>query len=268
MTSPIVTLVLFISLSILTNGRRQDRICLQLDSENCAEVQIIPGKKGRKGDRGFPGLKGSQGEVDYVELEALINRKVERAMEKQRAEMNETMNELLERIEKLEGQESTNTFAVATSARSVSTTLSLPAGYTEQDIVRYDGRIFIPLASEVWKASAIAKCHQLNGKLANIYNQNHMDNTTTFIRDNMMGGKRFIYFHLGMTYDPINQILRFRNGTVTLHSGFKWFKGYPNNGQRYTGWTSMLVRIDENSTSPYQYFINYPDSYSYLLCEV
>nr|XP_039252451.1 uncharacterized protein LOC120329739 [Styela clava] len=109
MTSPIVTLVLFLSLSILTNGRRQERVCLQLESiedvygENRAEVQTIPGKKGPKGDRGFPGLKGSQAEVDYDELEALINRNVERAMEKQRAEMNETMDELLDRIEELEG---------------------------------------------------------------------------------------------------------------------------------------------------------------------
>nr|XP_039252478.1 uncharacterized protein LOC120329768 [Styela clava] len=273
MTSPIVTLVLFLSLSILTNGRRQERVCLQLESiedvygENRAEVQTIPGKKGPKGDRGFPGLKGSQAEVNYDELEALINRNVERAMKKQRAEMNETINELLERIEKLEGQESTNTFEDATTAPSVS--LSPPPGFTEQDIVRYDGRMFIPLASEqVPKASAIVKCRQLGCELANIYNHKHMDMIMTFIRDNKMDGQSFKDFHLGMTYDPINQILRFQNGTVTSHSVFKWYPGYPLNGQSYSRFTNMFIRIHEDSTSLNQYFLNHPDYGTYVLCEV
>ncbi|XP_077974811.1 uncharacterized protein LOC144430665 [Styela clava] len=241
MISPIVTLVLFLSLSILTNGRRQERVCLQLESiedvygENRDEVQIILGKKGPKGDRGFPGLKGSQAEVDYDKLGALINEKVERAMKKQRAEMNETINELLERIEELEGQESTNTFEDATTAPSVPPTLSPPPGFTEQDIVCYDGRIFIPLASEqVLKASAIAKCRQLGGELANIYNQKHMDMIMTFIRDNKLDGQSYKYFRLGMTHDPINQILRFQNETVTSYRDFKWYPGYPFNGQRYS----------------------------------
>ncbi|XP_077974446.1 uncharacterized protein LOC120329440 [Styela clava] len=221
MTSPIVTLVLFLSLSILTNGRRQERVCLQLESvedvygENRAEVQTIPGKKGPKGDKGFPGLKGSQAEVDYDELEALINRNVERAMEKQRAEMNETMDELLDRIEELEGH-------------------FPPPGFTEQDILRYDGRIFIPLASErVLKASAIVKCQQLGGELANIYTQIHMDKIMTFIRDNKLDGQIYKDFHLGMIYDPINQILRFQNETVTSYRDFKWYPGYPFNEQRF-----------------------------------
>ncbi|XP_077974810.1 uncharacterized protein LOC120329739 [Styela clava] len=256
MTSPIVTLVLFLSLSILTNGRRHEKICLQLESvedvygENRAEVQTIPGKKGPKGDRGFPGLKGSQAEVDYDELEALINRNVERAMEKQRAEMNETMDELLNRIEELEGH-------------------FPPPGFTEQDIVRYNGRMFIILASErVPKASAIVKCQQLGGELANIYNQKHMDMIMTFNRDNKLDGKYRNDFHLGMTYDPINQILRFQNGTVTSHSVFKWYPGSPFNGQRYSGYTNMDIRIESDSTNPNQYIFNHPDYRTYVLCEV
>nr|XP_039252001.1 uncharacterized protein LOC120329440 isoform X1 [Styela clava] len=274
MTSPIVSLVLFLSLSILTNGRRHEKICLQLESvedvygENRAEVQTIPGKKGPKGDRGFPGLKGSQAEVDYDKLGALINEKVKKAMKKQRAEMNETINELLERIEELEGQESTNTFEDATTAPSVPPTLSPPPGFTEQDIVRYDERIFIPLDEYGFKASAIAKCQQLGGELANIYNQIHMDKIITFIRDNKLDGKSYKAFHLGMTYDPIDQILRLQNGTVTSHSGFKWYPDSPFDGQSYSGFTNMIIGIHEDSTSRYQYILNHPDYSRYVLCEV
>nr|XP_039252973.1 uncharacterized protein LOC120330183 [Styela clava] len=191
-------------------------------------------------------------------------------MEKQRAEMNETMNEFLERIEKLEGQESTNTFAVATSAPSVSPNLSPPPGFTEQDIVRYDGRIFIPLASrKVRKASAIAKCQRAGGKLANIYNQNHMDKIMAFIRDNKLDGVSYKDFHLGMTFDPLNQILRFRDGTVTSHMGFKWLLGTPTNRQGYySTFTNMVIKIQNDSTSPYQYIYNYPDRKEYVICEI
>nr|XP_039252556.1 uncharacterized protein LOC120329835 [Styela clava] len=222
MISPIVSLILFLSLSIIRNEMTQEGNGLQLENvedvsgENRAEVQTIPGKKDPK-----------------------------------------------------DGQESTNTFADATTVPFVPPTISLPPGFTEQDIVRYDGRIFIPLVSEkVYKASAISKCQQLGFELANIYNQIHMDKIMTFIRDNKLAGISQIDFHLGMTYDPINQNLRFQNGTVTSHSGFKWRKGSPYNGQRYSGWTNMFIWIQEDSTSRYQYIYNYPDSNQYVLCEV
>ncbi|XP_039251798.2 uncharacterized protein LOC120329286 [Styela clava] len=222
MISPIVSLILFLSLSIIRNEMRQEGNGLQLENvedvsgENRAEVQTIPGKKDPK-----------------------------------------------------DGQESTNTFADATTIPFVPPTISLPPGFTEQDIVRYDGRIFIPLVSEkVYIASAIAKCQQLGFELANIYNQKHMDMIMTFFRDNRMDGKSDKWFHLGMTYDPINQILRFRNGTVTSHSGFKWFIDSPFNGQSYSDWTNMVIRIQEDSTSLYQYIYNYPNRKRYVLCEV
>nr|XP_039270057.1 uncharacterized protein LOC120344812 [Styela clava] len=275
MTSPIVTSVLLLSLSIVTTGRRQDRICFQLDSVDVEDrygenrVETIRGERGPKGDRGITGSKGSRGEVDYDELEALINEKVEKAMEKQRAEINKTVNILMGRIEALEGQESTNTLADATTASSVPPTLSPPPGFTEQDIVRYDGKIFIPLASEkVSKPSAIAKCQTLGGELANIYNQNPMDKIMTFIRDNKLDGESYKRFHLGMTYDPIDQIISLRNGTEISQSGFKWTRPYPYNGQRYSDWTNMFIEINKDSTSPYQYIGNHPYLNSYVLCEI
>ncbi|XP_077974662.1 uncharacterized protein LOC120329197 [Styela clava] len=137
------------------------------------------------------------------------------------------------------------------------------------DILRYDGRIFIPLASEmVLKASAIAKCQQLGGELANIYTQMHMDKIMTFIRDNKLDGQSFKAFHLGMIYDPIDQILRLQNGTVTSHSVFKWYQGAPYNGQSHFGHTNMFIVIGEDSTSRYQYILNNPDLRTYVLCEV
>nr|XP_039253411.1 uncharacterized protein LOC120330506 [Styela clava] len=118
------------------------------------------------------------------------------------------------------------------------------------------------------KASAIVKCQQLGGELANIYTQMHMDKIMTFIRDNKLDGQSFKDFHLGLTYDPINKILRFQNGTVTSHSGFKWHPGCPTNGQSYSGHTNMFIRIEEDSTSLHQYILNFFDYSTYLLCEV
>ncbi|XP_077972292.1 uncharacterized protein LOC144427271 [Styela clava] len=159
-----------------------------------------------------------------------------------------------------------------TSEPSVQTTSEpavqmIPSGFTEQDIVRYDGRIFIPLVSEqVLKASAIYKCPQLRGELANIYNQDHMNKIMTFIRDNKMGGYSWKRFHLGMTYDPINQVLRFRNKTVTLPRGFKWYRGYPVNEN--SAYTNMYIEIEKVSTNPNQFIYNYADLMSYVLCEI
>ncbi|XP_077971741.1 uncharacterized protein LOC144425865 [Styela clava] len=153
-----------------------------------------------------------------------------------------------------------------TSEPSVPTILP---GITEQDIVSYDGRIFIPLASEeVNKASAIAKCQQLGSKLANIYSQEHMDKIMTFIRDNKLDGQGWKNFYLGMTYDPINQILRFRNGTETSLSGFKWYFESPYNGQGYSDWTNMCLGIRVEPEVAHQYIYNYPDRNRSVLCEI
>ncbi|XP_077969102.1 uncharacterized protein LOC144422937 [Styela clava] len=153
-----------------------------------------------------------------------------------------------------------------TSEPSVQT---IPPGFTEQDIVRYDGRIFIPLASErVNKASAIVKCQQINGDLANIYNQDHMNKIMTFIRDNKMDWASLKEFHLGMTYDPINQILRFRNGTMISQSGFEWHIGTPYKGQSYSDRTNMFIGIRKDSTSIYQYIFNFTDQRNNILCEI
>nr|XP_039268816.1 uncharacterized protein LOC120343861 [Styela clava] len=139
---------------------------------------------------------------------------------------------------------------------------TIPSGFTEQDIVRYGGRIFIPLASEaVGKASAIDKCQQINGDLANIYNQDHMEKIITFIRDNKMDGEERKFFHLGMKYDPATKILRFHNGTVISQSDFKWYDGYPENRQG-NDWTNMFIDIRSH------YFFNHPDTAGYVLCEI
>ncbi|XP_077972585.1 uncharacterized protein LOC120333256 [Styela clava] len=258
MTSQIVTLGLFLSLCIVAGGTGRQRICFELENvdaenqynENRGEVQTIPGKKGPKGDSGPSGPKGSQGEVDYDKLETLINQKVNEALVQQGAELNETINELLERIAKLEDQ------------------LALPHGLTEQDIVRYNGRIFVPIATEkVQKASAVAKCQQINGKLANIYSQDHMDTVMRYIRKNKMNGRRG--FWLGMTYDPINQVLRFRNGTMISNSDLKWYDAHPLNGQRYySTYTNMYVMIAADLESTGQYLFNQKEQSRYVLCEI
>ncbi|XP_077968833.1 uncharacterized protein LOC144422837 [Styela clava] len=220
------------------------------------------GEKGPKGDWGLPGVKGKPGlagVVDYEKINATIKYMMKSAMEKHRAETNETINKLLARIETLEEHKTI----------SAPSTLFPPPGIAEQDIVRYDGKIFIPLASEkIRKASAITKCQKLGGELANIFDQNHMNKIMTFIRDNKMNGQEYKVFWLGMTYDPINQILRFRNGTVISQSGFKWHRGFPLNGYGYSSFTNMCIRITENSAMPHQYIYNHSDYDRYALCEI
>nr|XP_039256570.1 uncharacterized protein LOC120333256 [Styela clava] len=268
MTSQIVTLGLLLSLCIVAGGTGRQRICFELENvdaenqynENRGEVQTIPGKKGPKGDSGPPGPKGSQGDVNYDTLEALINQKVNKAMEQLRAEMNETMNEWLESTTAKSEEQTTMIPAVVAT---------IPPGFAERDIVRYGGRIFIPLASvEVRKASAVAKCQQIGGKLANIYSQVHMDKVIAYIRNNKMNGKGHKGFWLGMTYDPINGILLFRNGTVTSLSGLKFYTGYPQNGRQHSTRTNVYVMTTESLASVYQYIFNQVEQSRYVLCEI
>ncbi|XP_039269591.2 uncharacterized protein LOC120344427 [Styela clava] len=205
-------------------------------------LQEIQGPVGPKGSRGFKGEQGSTGEVDYEKINATIKHMLESAIEKQRAE-------LFDRIEKLEHPP--------------------PAGFSEQDIVRYDGRIFIALASEtVRKPSAPAKCQELGGELANIYNQVHMDKIMTFIRDNKLNGEERKFFHLGMIYDPFNHALHFRNGTIISQRIFKWHIGYPVTGHLNSARTNMQIGVGEDSTNVDQYLINSPKYNSYVLCEI
>nr|XP_039268815.1 mucin-5AC-like [Styela clava] len=146
---------------------------------------------------------------------------------------------------------------------------TISSRFTEEVIMRYDGKVFIPLASEeVYKASAIVKCQQLGAELANIYNQDHMDKIMAFIRDNKMGGHSWKLFHLGMTYDPINQILRLRNETEISSISFKWSNGFPLNGQNHSGYTNMLIDIRKDTTNSDQHIYNYLDNKSYVLCEI
>nr|XP_039250872.1 uncharacterized protein LOC120328448 isoform X2 [Styela clava] len=138
------------------------------------------------------------------------------------------------------------------------------------DIVRYDGRIYIPwLCEKVDMATAIAKCKQFGGELANIYNQIHMDNIMTFIRDNKLGERRYKDFLLGMTYDPMNQILRLRNGTAVSQTDFRWSYHHPYLGKKYRKYRNVYVVIEKGLTVPFQYFMNLKESKSYgVLCEI
>ncbi|XP_039251001.2 uncharacterized protein LOC120328548 isoform X1 [Styela clava] len=185
--------------------------------------------------------------------------KLRKALEEQRTGLNKTINKLLKRIEKLEE----NATAAQLSPRSI-----IPE-VTEQDIVHYGGRKYIPWAcQEVNRAAAIATCQQLGGELANIYNQNHLNKIMTFIRENKMGKKRFKKFSLGMTYDTVNQILNYRNGTSASDSGLRWWKGFP----KYEGpqhiYTHVYVGIEDTLTNPYQYIINLNEQETYVLCEI
>nr|XP_039250871.1 uncharacterized protein LOC120328448 isoform X1 [Styela clava] len=227
------------------NGEREESICT-LDYKNInATIRKI-----------------MEQDLNYVApmVEREERRKFKIAMEEQRVIMSRAISELLERIIKLE--------EIAAGANQ-SSPLILP-GITELDIVRYDGRIYIPwLCEKVDMATAIAKCKQFGGELANIYNQIHMDNIMTFIRDNKLGERRYKDFLLGMTYDPMNQILRLRNGTAVSQTDFRWSYHHPYLGKKYRKYRNVYVVIEKGLTVPFQYFMNLKESKSYgVLCEI
>nr|XP_039272717.1 uncharacterized protein LOC120346984 [Styela clava] len=120
---------------------------------------------------------------------------------------------------------STHQVPTMTATTEVSSTAA-PKG------LEYDGKWFIPLTPLIGTArsnrsEAESRCQEIDGKLANIYNNDHMKMIMKFIRQNM--GTKKKSFHLGMAYNFEKESVFFRNGTSVSQTHYKWRKSFPRN---------------------------------------
>ncbi|XP_077974345.1 uncharacterized protein LOC144429964 [Styela clava] len=128
--------------------------------------------------------------------------------------------------------------------------------------LEYDGKRFVPLKKrKTNKAQAESRCKEIGGKLANIYNDDHMDKILDFIRLNMKAD--YINFHLGMTYDSKAHTVILSNQTKVSESKYRWRKDFPSGDGKL-----LYLRVNGVRSKTNQYLWNGEDLDKYVLCEV
>nr|XP_039262284.1 uncharacterized protein LOC120338362 [Styela clava] len=138
----------------------------------------------------------------------------------------------------------------------------------------YNGKTFIPLIyihqqptdnNLLYKAEAQAKCQEIGGALANIYDQTQMNETMSYIRKKATRLHEVYRFHLGMTYDISARQLYLRNGTAISESKFLWRLDNPRLDMAFT---QVYLHVNKDPSSDINYLFNYQDSNRQAICEV